>query len=158
MAAMFMRALLTLLATALLAACAATPEAPLLDDAMAKRFESAPGSAIIYLYRADTPGGTGSSTLWLDGRLVGESLPRTYFRVSVRPGMNRLTGYSSDTARLEFETRGGEVYFIAISRYGDDGAGISHFRAVPAETGMTEIKRCCSLLETWKPGQNRMPL
>lgn len=145
-------------AGALLTGCAATPEALPIDDATAKRFESAPGTAIVYLYRADPPGGRGTSMLWLDGRLVGELLPRTYYRVSVRPGKNLLTAYSSDQARLEFETRGGEVHFVAITTFGEDGSGGSMFRNVSPEIGRTQIERCCTLLETWKPGQNRMPL
>lgn len=144
-------------ACVLLAGCAATPEASRQDDADAKRFAPAPGAAIVYLYRADLPTDRGSSTLWLDGRLVGESLPATYFRVAVRPGKNLLTAFAGDAGRLEFETRSGEVYFVAISVRGDDGAATSQFRPVPPDVGRTQLERCCSLLETWKPGQSRIP-
>ena len=129
-----------------------------MEDSEAKRFESAPGAAIVYLYRADLAGGTGSSVLWLDGRLIGESLPRTYFRVSVRPGKNLLTAYANDTGRLEFETKRGEVYFIGIVVSGDDAAYTSHFSVVSPENARTQILRCCTLLETWKPGQTRWQL
>jgi hypothetical protein len=153
------KAFLSLVAAcALLAGCAATPEASRQSDAEAKRFDSAPGAAIVYLYRADLPNNRGVSTLWLDGRLIGELLPATYFRVAVRPGKNLLTALAGDTGRLEFETRGGEVYFIAISVLGNDGAGVSHFRIVSPDVSRAQIERCCTLLETWKPGQNRIPL
>jgi hypothetical protein len=155
----FHKTLLALIATCavLMAGCAATPEASREDDAQAKRFESAPGAAIVYLYRADTPA-RGISTLWLDGRLVGESLPATYFRTSVRPGKNLLSAYAGDPGRLEFETRSGEVYFVAITVLADDALGSSRFRVVTRETGIAQINRCCTLLQTWKPGQNRIPL
>ena len=147
-----------IVASALVAGCAATPEASRMDDAAAKQFESAPGAAIVYLYRADLASGTGSSTLWLDGRLIGELLPKTYFRVSVRPGRNLLTAYAADTGRLEFATQRGEVYYVAVVVNGVDEAYTSRFSLVPAETAQPQILRCCSLLESWKPGQTRWPL
>jgi hypothetical protein len=109
----------------LLTGCTATPEASRDSDADAKRFDSAPGSAIVYLYRADSPDNRGFTTLWLDGRLIGEITPASYFRVSVRPGKNALTAYAGDNGRLEFETRSDGVYYV---------------------------------LDTWKPGQTRIPL
>ena len=142
----------------LLAGCAATPEASPQDDAAAKRFESAPNAAIVYLYRGDSPSNRGLTTLWLDNRLIGELPPASYFRVSVRPGKNLLTAYAGDNARLELDTRSGEVYFVAISIRGFDAASGSEFRQVTPAIGRTQIERCCTLIETWKPGQNRIPL
>ena len=142
----------------LLAGCSATPEASRDSDAYAKRFESAPGSAIVYLYRADGPDNRGFTTLWLDGRLIGELTPASYFRVSVRPGKNALTAYAGDNGRLDFETRSDGVYYVAISVRGGYAAQGSSFSLVPPEVGRAQIMRCCSLLETWKPGQNRAPL
>jgi len=142
----------------LLCGCTATPEASRDSDADAKRFDSAPGSAIVYLYRADSPDNRGFTTLWLDGRLIGEITPASYFRVSVRPGKNALTAYAGDNGRLEFETRSDGVYYVAISVRGGYGAQGSTFSLVSPEMGREQILRCCSLLETWKPGQTRMPL
>jgi hypothetical protein len=152
------RNVLTALAIAglLLGGCAATPEASLQDDASAKRFDSVPGAAIVYLYRNDGPDNRGFTTLWLDGRLVGEILPSSYYRVSVRPGRNLLTAFGGDAGRLEFETRGDEVYFVAVSVRGEYGDSRSEFRRVAPAVGRAQIERCCRLLETWKPGQNRI--
>ncbi len=142
---------------ALLAGCAATPEASLQDDAEAKRFDSAPRAAIVYLYRADTPGST-TSTLWVDDRIVGQTLPATYFRVAVRPGRNRIAAFAPDHGRLEIDTREGGVFFVAMQVGGDlDAPGNTLFRSVPPEAGKAEILRCCTMLETWRPGQRRMP-
>jgi hypothetical protein len=142
-------------ACVLLGGCAATPEASPADDARAKEFEPAPSTAIIYLYRTDMPGNSTNTVLYLDGRLVGEILPRTYFRVSVRPGINLLTAYASDNGRLELKTQSGAVYFVSISAHGDDAAVYSNFSSVPPETGRAQITSCCTLLEPWKPGQTR---
>ena len=152
-----MRNFLVLAAACVLAGCMATPEASREDDAAAKQFEAAPASAIVYLYRADFPSGRASTALWLDGRLIGELVPAAYFRVAVRPGRNVLTAAGSDMGRLALDTRSNEVYFVAIDVPGDQGTQSSHFRLVTPATGRAQIEYCCHLLETWKPGQNRIP-
>src|SRR3972149_8407615 len=110
-----------LLSLALLAGCAATPEALIQDDAAAKRFESAPRAAIVYLYRADSPS-SATSTLWVDDRIVGQSLPATYFRVAVRPGRNRITAFGPDQGRPEIATPRGGGCFVAMQMAGDGGS------------------------------------
>ena len=150
-------ALALVLLLALLGGCAATSEASREADVEAKRFESAPRAAIIYLYRADTPSNA-TSTIWVDDRIVGQSLPATYFRVAVRPGRNRIAAFAPDQGRLEIDTRGGGVFFVAMRVGGDvDTPGNTLFRSVPPEAGKTEILRCCTMLETWRPGQWRAP-
>jgi hypothetical protein len=143
---------------ALLGGCASTSEAPPASDAEAKHFESALRAAIIYLYRADTPGSSATSTIWVDDRIVGQSLPATYFRVAVRPGRNRIAAFASDQGRLEIDTREGGVFFVAMQVGGDvETPGNTIFRSVPPEAGKAEILRCCTMLETWRPGQWRAP-
>ena len=148
-------AALLLVAAALLAGCTATPEAPRSADAMAKEFDSAPNAAIVYLYRSDLAGGTGTADLWLNGRLIGQTLPKTYFRTAVRAGRNLLAAGGRDSGRLEFDTRSGEVYYIAIAVDGIDEAYLSRFTLTPAATAQRELLRCCTLLENWSPGQTR---
>lgn len=143
---------------ALLAACTATPEAMPDRDAAAKHFEPAARAAVIYLYRADSPS-KGVSTVWVDGRLVGQSLPATYFRAITRPGRNRINATGADAGHLEIQTREDNVYFVAVHVSGEDeGSSTTVFRSVPPAIGQAAIQRCCTMLETWRPGQWRMPL
>ena len=99
---------------ALLGGCASTPEAPPGSDADAKRFEAAFNAAIIYLYRPYTAGDRGISTIWIDGRLIGVTRPRTFFRVAVRPGHNRIAASGADLGRLELDTQAEGVYFVEM--------------------------------------------
>ena len=141
-----MRPLLLLLAV-WVAGCASTPQASVERDAEAKRFGSSPSVSTVYVYRPDT--GQDDTVLWIDGRLIGATLPRTFFRVHLDPGRHVFTGMAVDNGRLELETRPGEVYFIAqiVS------AGRSHFQPVPETFGKKVVTNCCSLLENWAPGQ-----
>ena len=150
------RLLYTVIAALLCAACAATPEATPERDAEAKRFEAASRSAVIYLYRGDfsSPGVT---TITVDGRLVGQSLPRTYFRVIAWPGRNRIQATGADAGRLEIQTDDGGVYFVSMHVLGEtESSSTTIFRSATPVAGKAAIQRCCTLLETWRPGQPRL--
>ena len=139
---------------AVLGGCATTPQASPAKDADAKRFEPELRAAIIYLYRADVRGGV--STLWIDNRLVGQTVSATYFRVAVRPGRNVITASGSDLGRFELDTKAEGIYFVEMRVLGEtESASTTIFRAVPPDAGKTFIAKCCALLETWRPGQSR---
>jgi hypothetical protein len=140
---------------ALLAGCSTTPQASRESDTDAKRFEPALRSALIYLYRPDFSGGV--ATVWVDDRLVGQTVAGTYFRVVVRPGRNRITIGGNDTGRIEIDTREEGVYFVEIRVLGEgEGSHMTVFRSVPPETGKQVLLQCCTLLENWRPGQSRL--
>ena len=144
--------LLAAVALLFVAACTSTPQASRERDADAKRFDSQPGSATIYVYRpdfADEEMSSSHSVLWIGGRLIGSTLPRSYFRVDVRPGRHLLRGDGPDLGRLTLDTTAGDVYFVSLNVHG----GNSHFERVTPETGKQAMLRCCALLENWAPGQ-----
>src|SRR5262245_5981769 len=92
------RGRLFLAAAALVAGgCASTPEATFERDAEAKQFISQPRVATVYVYRADFRelGSEEQDTvLFVEDRLIGTVLPRTFFRLYVRPGTHLLRGYA----------------------------------------------------------------
>jgi len=140
--------------TALMAAlggCASVPQATPERDAEAKQFITHPGSATVYIFRVDFGDNTPSNdtVVHVDGRLIGATLPRTYFRVDVLPGERLLHGYGYDQGRIQVNARPGEIAYVSLNSVG----GTSHFRLVDPETGKREILRCCSLMENWAPGQ-----
>jgi len=140
----------------LVAGCASTPEASLENDAIAKDFTPAQNAAIIYIYRP-FGAGRGVSTLWVDGRLVGESLPQSFFRVSTRPGRNRITTSANDPGRFQLDTQSNGVYFVEARVDGDtQSEATTNFRQVSPEAGKAAIAACCRMLETWRPGQPRL--
>ncbi len=145
-----------LLATLLCGACAATPEASPVDDATAKRFEPAHNASILYLYRSDGPS-NGVSTIWVDGRLIGQSVPFTYFRTATRPGRHTISASGHDHGRLHIETRANEVYFVSMNVLGEsEGDSTTIFSQVASEPAEAAILKCCTLLESWRPGQWRV--
>jgi hypothetical protein len=133
----------------LVAGCASTPEAPTDRDAEAKQFLTHPNTSTIYVYRIDFEPDDDNVVLYIDSRLIGETLPRTYFRIDTVPGRHVLHGIAVDGGRIDLETRPGALYFVEHTVT----AGQSFFRLVPEEVGRKTILECCVLLENWTPGQ-----
>ncbi len=92
-----------LLLVILLAGCASVPQASRERDAEAKRYLTHPHFATLYVYRNDAFAGTASedAVLHVDGRIIGATLPGTYFRIDVRPGDRVLHGYGYDQGMLK---------------------------------------------------------
>ena len=133
----------------LAAGCASTPEASPERDAQAKQFETHPGSGTIYVYRNKTERLEDESVLFIDARLVGQTLPGTYFRIETVPGRHVLHGIGIDAGRIEVNTRPGEIYFVELHVI----EGVSHYRLIDKVAGRQRIMQCCTMLEAWAPGQ-----
>jgi hypothetical protein len=145
------RGALALCLLAALGGCASVPEAAPERDAEAKRFETRAGAAAVYIFRNDFPGTAEleDSVLYVDGRLIGATLPGTFFRVDVMPGVRELHGYGYDAGSLRIRAREGEAHFVALNVVG----GTSRFAPVVPAVAQREIERCCMLMENWQPGQ-----
>lgn len=135
------------------AACASTPQAPRPQDAEAKRFPADRRLATVYVYRADVGrdpiDDPIESVLYADDRLIGSTLPGTYFVVRLPTGTHTLSGIADDQGRLDMDVLAGQIYFVSLSV----ASGQSWFRRVSVETGKREVRACCVLLENWAPHQ-----
>jgi hypothetical protein len=136
---------------AALGGCASVPEATPGRDAEAKQFETRAGAAAVYVFRNDFPSTVKleDSVLYVDGRLIGATLPGTFFRLDVMPGVHELHGYGYDAGSLKIRAREGEAHFVALNVVD----GTSRFAPVAPARAQREIERCCVLLENWTPGQ-----
>lgn len=135
-----------------LAGCESTPQASSALDAEARQFLTHPGSATIYVFRSDFRSADEEemdSVLYVDHRLIGGTLPGTYFRIDVRPGVRVLHGTGYDQGSFRVEGRSGELHFVELNVI----SGQSRFRLVKPEAGKRDLQRCCVLLENWAPGQ-----
>jgi hypothetical protein len=133
----------------LLAACASTPQASREDDVRAKEFEAHPSASTIYVYRSEFDSVDENSVLYMDGRLIGATLPGTFFRIYAVPGHHVLHGIAADLGQLALDTMAGELYFVSLAVVG----GHSRFQAVSEQVGQQRVRACCAMLENWAPGQ-----
>jgi hypothetical protein len=133
----------------LIGGCTSTPEATPERDALAKEFLTHPNASTIYVYRSEFNHYATDSVLYLDGRVMGTTVPGSYFRLDTTPGRHVLHGTGIDLGTVTLETRAGEIYFVSVTING----GHSNFEVVPDPQGRERVRACCALLENWAPGQ-----
>lgn len=133
-----------------LGGCASTPQATPARDAEAKQFITHPGFAGIYVYRPDfLTAEMDDSTLYVDDRMIGATLPGTFFRIDVQPGPHVVSSSAAGSTQLKVDTRPDELYFVQLNVM----SGSSRLALVDPETAKRAIRKCCALMENWAPGQ-----
>ena len=116
---------------------------------MAKEFLSHPSAATVYVYRSPFNIYDFDSVLYLNGRLMGGTLPGTFFRIDTVPGRNVIHGSGIDVGQIAIDARAGEIYFVSLEVV----SGHFRFTLVSDEVGRDSVRACCALLENWSPGQ-----
>jgi hypothetical protein len=123
-----------------LAGCV-TPPPPSPQEIAAKRFETVPGKAVIYVFRdavnfAGTP-----SPIALDGNAIGSSYGGTFFRLVVEPGQHRLTGMYGDNGAMTIIVAANQLYFVQQTVSLMVGMVASTFDTVGANEGRSRVSQ-----------------
>jgi hypothetical protein len=126
----------------LLAGCASRVAAPESVDTAMKEFPVRPDAAAIYVYRTAYDRRERGTTLYMDGRLVGNPRAATYFRLDAVPGRHVLHGASIDVGELAIYARPGSIYFVRLDVIG----GHSHFTVERDDVARAQIQSCCRML------------
>jgi hypothetical protein len=124
-----------------LAACAPLPQTA--ADVQAKRIESAPGKAVIYLVRTRPDLGPLPTPVKLNDRMLGSTHPGTYFRLEVEPGRHVLTGFAQDNGSITLDVQADRFYFVRHSVSGTwrENSPHSFFRIIPENEGRDAVAR-----------------
>ena len=107
------KALITIVAAVVLAACAPMSTAP--QSNVSPRVEGSPGKAVIYLVRTNPDLSYLTTTVVLDDQIIGATHAGTYFRFEVAPGRHRITGYAQDNGAITLDVHADRVYFVQHS-------------------------------------------
>src|SRR3546814_8559961 len=70
-------------------------------DAAAKRFVPPPDKSAIYLFRDETIASANTIPVALDGKIMGETAPLTYFLWIVEPGEHRVSSHTSNPSTVD---------------------------------------------------------
>jgi hypothetical protein len=95
---------------ALVAGCAPLPPTP--QDIEAKRFELAPGQAVIYVVRPAPDLSGLTAPLVLNDQHIGATHAGTYFRLEVPPGRHEIRGYAGDSGSIRIDVQADRIYYI----------------------------------------------
>lgn len=93
-----------------IAGCVQIP--PSAEEIQAKRFESVPGKAVIYIVRGYPDLYSGHGSLALDDRIMFTTMEGNFFRWEVTPGSHRIVGMGPDLSRMTINAEAGKIYFV----------------------------------------------
>ena len=130
-----------LLSLMLVAGCTQLPPTP--EDIQAKRFETVPDRAVIYVARQRLDSNEGASLL-LDDRMSITTFRGTYYRWEVAPGTHRISGLGNGTELVTLNTAPGKLYFVqhtVLSDPEDKVVILTRLREVSEEAGRTLVSR-----------------
>jgi len=127
-----------------LSGCASVPMASMEEDRLRKEFSPPPeGMAGLYIYRNTNMGGALKKTIKVDGEVLGESGPMTYFYIDVTPGSHTLSTESEFSDNdLVITTEAGHNYFVHQHIKLGVFVGGAKFELVSAEEGKEGVLEC----------------
>ncbi len=126
----------------LLSGCASVPMASMEDDTHAKEFKVDPEKSRIYLYRSESFGGAIKVPVTLNGRMMGQTAPKTYYVWDVAPGKQDITCIGESTGSLTIETKPSMAYYVwQEMKMGMWAAGCA-LHEVAASEGQKAVKDC----------------
>jgi hypothetical protein len=135
-----MRRGLTLVLSMLLAGCAQLPLTT--EDIQARKFETVPGKAVIYVVRDSPDYSAVAAPLSLGDKLKITTYPGTYFRWEVPPGKHRIAGVGVDTGQITVDAQAGRIQFVQqrVNLVGRD-TGSSYFEHATEANGRAAVLR-----------------
>jgi hypothetical protein len=122
----------------LFAISACAPLAPLPGDAAAKRFETVPDRAVIYLVRNPVERDF-VAPIMLNDQSIGATYRGTYIRMVVPGGAYRIAGMAGDSGSIRLQAERGQIYFVDQRTMGYDALTGSTFQIVDAQYGRSMV-------------------
>jgi hypothetical protein len=135
---------LVLLLSILLAGCVQLPLTP--EDIQARKFESVPGKAVIYLVRDSPDFSSVGTPIWFGDKIRITTYPGTYFRWEVPAGAHTISGANADTGIITVDAQSGRIYFVQqrVAPMGRD-VGSSRFEHASEANGRAAVLRAVLL-------------
>ena len=127
---------------AMLAGCASVPMASLESDSAAKQFQVAADKSRIYIYRNENMGGAIPMSLSVDGRMLGQSGPKTFFMVDVDPGSHTVSSHTENVSTLTVDAKAGKAHYIWQEVKMGMWSARSQLQEVDAATGQAGVAEC----------------
>lgn len=125
-----------------LSGCASVPMASTAEDTSAKSFVVPPGKSSIYVYRDETMGGAIPMTVSLNGKVAGQTGPKTYFVFQVDPGSHEVSSIAENTVVLRVTAEAGKAIFVWQEVKMGFWMARSQLQQVSEEVGRKGVAEC----------------
>lgn len=123
--------------------CASVPMANKAESDQAKSFAAPPeGQSGLYIYRDSNYGGALKKDIWVDGKCIGESAPKTFFYTTVAGDATHTISTESEFSpnNLELFVKSGVNYFIRQSIKMGVFVGGAKLQVVEEKQGVNAVK------------------
>ena len=95
-----------------LVGCASVQMASMDEDLRAKSFEPPNKTASVYIYRNESFGGAIPMAVTVNGRAIGQTAAKTYFKLNLLPGLYNVESTAENVSTLALQADPGKNYFI----------------------------------------------
>jgi len=107
-----MRFIVTIFIVILIQGCATAPMAPIERDTSAKSFDAVPEKSNLYIYRNEIFGGAISMDVSINGKEIGKTAAKTYFKLELAPGKYQVQSKSENTSTIDIILSAGQNTFL----------------------------------------------
>ncbi len=136
----FLNALLIITAIAV-SGCASVKKADSAKDSEVKQFVASPNKAQVYIYRNEVLGAALAMPVTVDGKLIGKTGPKSFFKLDLTEGKHTLTSQGSEST-LDLNTENGKIYYVWQEVKMGVMSGGSKLQLVDAAKGQKGVKEC----------------
>jgi hypothetical protein len=128
----------------LVAGCAPLPMADAVPNAEAKKFETGPGLANVYVYRNQVLGAAIRMAITVDGRELGVTRGKTYLLLRLEPGQHTIASQGQAKTSLALDVEAGKNYFVwqGVTHNFLSFTYHSRLKLVDETTGQEGVKEC----------------
>lgn len=133
--------LILLFCVSLFAACASVQEAPKDQDMQAKQFIAKADVAQVYVYRHQTFGAALSMPIAVNGKLAGNTGPKSYFKFDLPAGKHIISS-QGDKSTLEVDVETGKIYYVWQQVKMGMVSGGSELQLMDAKEAQEAIAKC----------------
>ena len=131
--------ILTAFMILLIAGCASVPMASIDQDTKAKDFIPLPNKPSLYIYRNESFGSEIPITVVVNGKALGQTAAKTYFRLNLWPGRYNIESYAENVSRLSLLAEAEKNYFVWQEVKMGLWMGRSQLHQVDEETGRSGV-------------------
>lgn len=111
-------------------------------DVAAKSFITQADKANLYIYRNESIGAAVKMGVTLDGKPIGETAAKTYFKIEVPPGEHTLVSKTENDSTLSVKATAGQNYFIWQEVKMGALSARSALKLVDEATGKAGVQEC----------------
>ncbi|MCL2919389.1 DUF2846 domain-containing protein [Shewanella litorisediminis] len=131
-------------AIAILAGCATVPMADKSRDAALKEFQKPTKNfAGLYIYRDTFAGQALKKSVYINGKLIGETANKTFFYQELTPGTHVISTESEFSENeLSINVESGKNYFVEQYLKMGVFVGGAGLKLVESDKGMNAVKKC----------------